>query len=889
MTKDQWQSIATVVDRVLELPPSERDRYINTECSDDPELVEQVLDFMNSISSSEGLWDQLLQSNEILVNDLTSSGELGSTDQPVSAPEQIGPYKIIKCLASGGMGNVFLAERNDGQFDRKVAIKVLKKDLSSKIHIERFIEERKILSGLEHPNIARLYDGGLTDDGRPYLLMEYIDGLPIHRYCRENKLGFSKKLVLFSQICQAVKYAHANLIVHRDLKPDNIFVTRNGKIKVLDFGIAKIVDPDLTESAVLQTRAGSRMMSLQYASPEQITLDKITTASDVYSLGLIFYEILSGKKPYQLTGKRIREAEHIVRHHKPQAPGKAADDPVLARKLKGDLGAIILKALRKEPRERYDSASHLLDDLERYRKRIPVHARKGTLSYKAFKFIKRNQPAMAVAAIFLITATAFAGYHVQKLSEERNVARAEAEKARVVSGFLTGIFKYASPYNQPNSELTALELLDHGSDYIQGNADIQPEIKSSVLATIGGIYELLGSYGEAESLLTEALELEQSSEKIEFGDDYGLAVVHHNLGNLKRSKGDFQGAIDHYRIASLTFEELDLQDYRAGSIGAWGWNEYQMANYIQADSLLQLSLSLNREHNGPESMETAQTLHFIAWLQHDQGNYQKADSLFTAVLSMRRNHYDGDHPEIATSLHSLGWLKYQLNFYEEATSLYDETISMRKTLFNNESHPDIAWSINNLGIIKQAEGNLEEAEQLFSEALQMRREVLPENHPHISQSLGNLGSVYFYREEYNRSIETFREVVDIQREILGANHPNLAMYLNNLATVLSNSNNSEQAIPYYREAIAIQEHHFNSAHATTVQMRSNIAEAFEKISEFGNSEKFRLQNFEALKQEKGIEHSQTQIELNNLIDLYIKWNDPQKTEQYEALVVDSRE
>lgn len=886
MTKDQWQNIATIVDNVLEIPPADRDSYIKRECGDNPKLVEQVLDFMKSIASSEGLWDNLLRSNQILVNDLTASGELVTFKESVSHPEQIGSYKIIRCLAAGGMGNVFLAERNDGQFSRKVAIKILKRELSAKYHIDRFIAEREILSGLEHPNIARLYDGGVTDDGRPYLLMEYVDGLPIHQYFSQNSCNFSVKLDLFAQICKAVKYAHTNLIIHRDLKPDNIFVNNSGNIKILDFGIAKIVDQDLTESSVTQTREGTRMLSLQYASPEQITLDKVTTAADVYALGLILYEILTGNQPYQLIGKKINKAEHIIRFHQPETPSQAVANPAESRRLKGDLDAIILKSLRKEPEERYESAGQMLEDIERYQQKIPVFARKGTFRYRAAKYIKRNQGVLSLAAIFLIAAISFTAYHFQKLTEERNIAKIETEKARAVTGFLTGIFENASPYNQPNSEITALEILDHGTEYIQNEIQDQPEIKSSMLSTVGGIYQVLGSYDKAENLLNEALELEKGNKSMEHGDDYGLAVVHNNLGNLKTSQGDYQTAIEHLKVAAVTFDKLNLQDYRAGSLSTWGWNEYLIANYPRADSLIQIALSIYQTQNGIDSPKTANTLQNLAWVKHDMGNHHEADSIFADILDKRRNHYKGDHPEIATTMHSLGWLKYQIGEYEEGISLYEEAITMRRRLFNNESHPDIAWSVNNMGIIKQAQGKYDEAEELFREALQMRRKILPKNHQHISQSLGNLGSIYFYREDYDQSITIFREVVEIQRNLLGNDHPNLAMYLNNLATVLSMSNHSRQAIPYYLEALKIQENHFDKTHPTTVQMRSNLADAYENLNGFENAENYRLENFEALKQEKGIEHTQTQIELINLITLYRKWNDLQKTVQYEALIVD---
>ncbi|MGF1671205.1 MAG: serine/threonine protein kinase, partial [Balneolaceae bacterium] len=389
MTKDRWKTVTSIVDLILEAKPGDQQKIIDNECGHDPELIREVKKFLFSIENSESLWDDLLKSNKILANELTESGALLDDTTTSFIPEQIGVYKLIRLIARGGMGDVFLAERNDGQFKRTVALKILRRELISENYTQRFITEREILSSLDHPNIARLYDGGFTNDGRPYLVMEYIDGEPITSFCTRNECSAEKKLDLFIQICQAVHYAHTNLIVHRDLKPDNIFVTTGGVVKILDFGIAKILDTELSPEMLVQTSTGSRLFSVQYAAPEQITLDKITTSTDVYALGLILYEIITGSKPNNLEAKNLKKAENLIRFQSPESPSRVVANKQLSKKLRGDLDSIILKALRKEPEHRYATVDLLLNDIKRYQHHLPVLAKSGSIKYRCQKFTKR--------------------------------------------------------------------------------------------------------------------------------------------------------------------------------------------------------------------------------------------------------------------------------------------------------------------------------------------------------------------------------------------------------------------------------------------------------------------------------------------------------------------
>lgn len=880
MNKDHWEQIEPILNHVLTLETKqERTRYIRRHCSDE-QLRTEVESLLESIESSRHMWDGLLESNQVLVENMAREDQSAPAE---TLPQQIGSYHIKKRIGRGGMGDVFLGERAGADFHKKVAVKVLRKDATDHSQVQRFLQERSLLSRLNHSNIARLLDGGITDDGRPFIVMEYVDGIPLTEYCNHHQCSLEQRLELFMQACKAVHAAHTNFIVHRDLKPSNLLVTENGVVKVLDFGIAKLLDQGLSEQEVFETRKGNRIFSLNYAAPEQISLDPVTTATDVYALGLLLYELLAGVRPFDYKSMRLSEAEKIIQTRDPVQPSSAARRH--ASQLRGDLDAIIMKALRKEPGQRYSSALSMVEEIERYLNHQPVAARKGTIKYRAGKYLKRHKLALSVVAVFTFLVSLFSIYHVNRITQERNIAEKEAEKARQVTGFLAGIFEYADPYKNPQSEMTIREVLRYGKDYIQHQIGDEAEVKPMLLYTVGGIYETLGEYSLADSLLTESLNLIQSEQIKTSENEYNLAVAFNNIGSLKSSQGKYSEAADYLQQASEIFDKLNRQSYRSGSMRLWGWTEYLMGNYSKADSLLEKALSLDLTYHGRYSTATAMTLNNIAWLQNTLGNLQKSDSLFSEVLKINKQVYPENHPETAKTLHSLAWNHYQLKNYEKAVEFSNKAIAKRKKVFGDIAHPDIAWSLNNLGVIKQAQGKLDESEKYLREALAMRKEVLPENHPHIAQTLGNLGSLHFYRKEYDKAADLFFEVVEIQRAVYGPEHPNVAMYLNNLATVLHNGNKPFDAIPYYEEALSIQVERLGEAHSNTLRIRDNLADVFEDIGEFKEAESLRLTNFELVKKEKGIEHKQTQLILSNVIKLYQKWGKNDEVDQYQKLVV----
>jgi eukaryotic-like serine/threonine-protein kinase len=408
---EQWRKIKETFQHAVELTASEREVYLNEACGDDS-FVRQEVEAL--LSSDE-------QAGDFIASSIVAAASLSKTDQSIEhlAGRCIGPYKIVRELGRGGMGMVLLAERADSQYSKQVAIKLVRMGMDSEFTARRFRTERQILASLDHPNIAKMYDGGVTEDGRPYFVMEYIEGELIDSYCDSNGLDTRARLKLFRQVCGAIQHAHQRLIIHRDIKPSNVLVTREGVPKLLDFGIAKLLDPTLTGEPLEATATAMRLMTPEYASPEQVRGERITAASDVYSLGVLLYKLLTGALPYKFKNHLPHEVLRVVCEEEPARP-KLSDS-----RLSEDLENILLMALRKEPERRYGSAERLMEDIRRALENLPVLARKDTLLYRGKKFLRRNRISVAAAALVLVSLSAGL---VAALWQAR-VAGAERERA----------------------------------------------------------------------------------------------------------------------------------------------------------------------------------------------------------------------------------------------------------------------------------------------------------------------------------------------------------------------------------------------------------------------------------------------------------------------------
>ncbi|HEV2843761.1 MAG TPA: serine/threonine-protein kinase, partial [Thermoanaerobaculia bacterium] len=433
---ERWRTVDRIFAQALELPPAERAVFLDAACAGDAGLRRDVERLLGADERNDTFMER--PAGELLGwRPLAGEDEEGG---------RLGPYRLLRRIGGGGMGTVYLARRDDEQYQQEVAIKVLRAGLEATEAYHRFIAERQILARLQHPNIARLYDGGTTEDGRPFLVMELVDGLPVDQYCDQGQLNVDQRLGLFRRICSAVEHAHQNLLVHRDIKPGNILVTPDGEPKLLDFGIAKQLEPKVATDSGPLTRTGLRIMTPSYASPEQVKGEAVTTASDVYSLGVLLYELLTGRSPYP-SAEVTYEIERAICEQEPERPSVAvfragavspeeiasarkARPQALQRRLRGDLDNIVLMALRKEPGRRYGSVAKLSRDLERHQEDLPVAARADTLRYRARKFVVRNRAGVAAAvAVFLLVSLLVVGFMARLIEQRHQVAR-ERDKAQ---------------------------------------------------------------------------------------------------------------------------------------------------------------------------------------------------------------------------------------------------------------------------------------------------------------------------------------------------------------------------------------------------------------------------------------------------------------------------
>lgn len=791
MDKNRWKRITNIVDELLKVESfSEKQTILKSRCEDDAKLKKDVLKLLKSIEDSTDYWDALFQSNRLFIGELTKTYNESFQKNKTSTPpphsknhkevtSEIGSYHIQKRIAVGGMGEVFLASRINEKFHQNVALKLMRHGISSDDQARRFEQESMILSRLNHQNIARLLDGGISEDGRSYYVMEYVDGIPITEYCKKNLCNLKQRLHLFKQVCRAVQYAHSNFIVHRDLKPENLLVNKNGVVKVLDFGIAKMIDDSLDEQTLLQTRVGLRMLSLKYAAPEQITLEPITTATDVYALGVLMYELMTGSHPLNLENKSLKETEYLIRNQEPKKPSHVSLR--WKEKLKGDLDAVTLKALRKESTDRYESAQNMLDDIERHENSLPVSARHDSLPYRTKKFIRRHSIPLIFITVILLLITGFTFFYTYRISEEKREAELQAQKAEQITLFLMDLFEANSPAQTGGEVLSVRDMLVRGEEQA-AKLEGYPELKAQMYEVIGEIQRRLGHYEKSEDLLQQSLAIRQEI----YGNYHPETVgTLDKLGLLLVNQGDFS----------------------------------------KADSLLSLALHIRETHLKSEGPAMAQTLSNLAYATRRMGNNSKAEKLYRRSLEIREEHLGRDHPLTLENMNSLGVILHNTGNYHETEALFREVLSRREKLLN-PIHPDIAISQNSLGALLMNIGNYSEADSLLQKALSVRKKLYGDNHPFVALTLNNLGISAMEQNKLEKASEYVNEAYRIRNEQLRDNHTSMAISKFTLAQLMLKTDRPDSALHLYEEAYKIFRDNLSENHSFTARSQIGIGSAY---------------------------------------------------------------
>jgi serine/threonine protein kinase/tetratricopeptide (TPR) repeat protein len=766
--------------------------------------------------------------------------------------DRIGPYRVLRTLGAGGMGEVYLAERADAQFEQQVAIKVVHGGALAVGMHSRLKLERQILAQLDHPNIARLLDGGALPDGSAYIVMEYIDGVAIDAFCDTNRLDTTARLKLFQSVCAAVHYAHQNLIVHRDLKPSNILVTAAGVPKLLDFGIAKLLDDrQAARHTLAMTQADIRIMTPDHASPEQVRGQAITTSSDVYVLGVLLYKLLCGSSPFFISSVRLSEIERAICEKDPTPPSQlvSTDDSLdsrsiaesrgtsphkLRRTLTGDLDNIVLMAMRKEPERRYSSAQQMASDIQRHLDGMPVIARRDTLSYRTGKFVIRHwlPVAAGVSAAFLVLAFAATTYMQSlRIAAERDRVtqqreRAELEKARAeeVSSFLVNLFKLSDPEESRGNQVTARELLDSGAKRLQAGLQDQPETKAALLSTVAAVYDSLGQYREAMPLLDEALQLQAKSDKgsrIEALLELGRARI--GAGDLGAAESPLQQAL-HLAQNNSGAKSLDS----AHALWALGMLRQQQGQLSEAKDLYVQSLNILDAAHAPET-DVSHVLSDLAMAYTWEQQWLLAKQTHERALEIDRRLLGDDHPRVAMRLGNLAIVAQNMGDLQQAESLYRDAIQRNERTYG-ERHPETAVAKGNYGLLLQREGRLAEAETLLRGALKIKLSLYGPDHYRVGYSRVSLAMLLHDKGDLRGAESEFRQALAIYDKSLPANHQYRASLLMNFARLLVDRGKSAEALAKSTESINILAATSSSFSPSTAQAHAMHAYALEHLN-----------------------------------------------------------
>ena len=773
---------------------------------------------------------------------------LGSTPTPPIQPhdEVVGSFRLIELLGRGGMGEVYLAERADGRFDQQVAVKLVKRGMDSREILRRFGRERRILARLQHPGIARLLDAGEARDGRPYFVMERVEGERITEYCRSRGLSLEARLELVASCCDAVDSAHRSLVVHRDLKPSNLMVTRDGQVKLLDFGIATLLNDEEVDSHV--TAPGRRVLTPSYAAPEQILGGDVTVATDVFALGIVLYELVTGTLPFDRRSTTAHDLTARVEHETADRASSAArktsvsgEDAATrerwARRLRGDLDTIIAKAMAREPARRYTSAAALADDLRRYLTSRPVEARPDSRSYRIRKFIVRHRVGVASAAVVATAIVVALGVSLAQTA----AARREAERAAASQAFVVSLFEQIDPNRYVGSAPTVRDLLERGSERLDRELAQQPELRAEMQALLGQMFdqlslfdrglahwrravetrlELFGAddartakarkgmaisyarqsrFAEADTIFRELLE---QNAVMENPRELGSVLL--NYGNMKRLTGDYATSQTLLERAVHVLEKAAVEDTTVplapalGNLGLVYWRQGQLR---EAAGTMERGLAIHLKNNDPRSSVVALGRKNLSHVYRDLGELDAAERYAQEALAVGEGIFPPHHPFIGTTLESLGQLAETRGELAKAREFYERSIASYAGSVRPDD-PGAAHPMRFLAGLMLQDGRTAEALRLYERALELRRKAFGDTHRDVAQSFHDLARGRLAAQDLTGALEALRAGVAAFRVALPGS-PELAAGLVLLGDALRRHGRPQEALAPFEEALGI--------------------------------------------------------------------------------------
>src|SRR5687768_5249461 len=698
-----WREVFEAADRALELEPAERQAFIDRCLENHPAIGAELKALIDAAAAASTLETPAAEFAAPFLNGVELDDDVAGDDNN-GAVSMFGPYRVRREIGSGGMGAVYLAERSDDQYRKEVALKILPRwSGGDRRRLQRFLEERQILATLDHPGIARLLDGGVTADGQPWFAMEYIDGRPVDKYCDELRLSVDERLKLFCAVCSAVQYAHRNLVVHRDLKPSNILVSADGRVALLDFGIAKLLAEDSTTADAAKT-IGDRMMTPLYASPEQIRGEPASTSADVYALGVLLHVLLTGGRPYRLSTFESYEVTRAVLEQEPERPSVSAareSEPVgaraaersataralsrgstsikLVRRLRGDLDAIVLKAMAKDPSRRYATVEQLETDVRRHLTGLPVVAQPESRSYLTRKFIRRHRTGVAMASAAAVLVVGFAAV----MTVQRSSIRAQAERialerdrAEQVGGVFLNIFRTVAPGDRG---IAARDILDSASARINQEMIAHPEQRARLMFEMAGAYHRLELHDRARSLLDTSLALRRN---LRPKPDLEIAETLNQLGAVLLAQANVARAEEAYTEAlALRRRELGTRhaDVARTLVGLSAVRRAQR-RFPEAERLSREAVAIDRSRGPNARADLARSTSALAGAIADAGDYRRAAGLFREALVLARETHAEEHPEVAGTVFDLAGALHGAGEHRAADSLVRYGLGLNRRL-----------------------------------------------------------------------------------------------------------------------------------------------------------------------------------------------------------------
>jgi serine/threonine protein kinase/tetratricopeptide (TPR) repeat protein len=800
MDSGRWRKIRQLFEDAVALEGKDRARFLNEACADDVELEAEII----------GLLANAGKTDEDIGRIVSGAAAAWATHDEDRRQKTVGRYRILELLGEGGMGKVYLADRADEQYRQRVAIKIVGRHGATSDILNRFRAERQILANLDHPNISHLLDGGETEDGLPYLVMEHVQGRPIVAYCQEEELSLDERLDLFLDVCAAVDHAHRNLVVHRDIKPGNILVTDKGVPKLLDFGIAKLLEAGSPGGSPAVTRADLRLLTPEYASPEQVLGRPITVATDVYGLGLVLYELLTDRYPYGVREELATDWRRIICEANPALPSTIAGRPARSdntvsvhergpavpdgrwrrrrARLRGDLDNIVMSAIRKEPERRYASPRALADDIRAYRSHRPVAARPDTARYRLTKFVRRHRAGVAAATAGVMFTVALIAFYTHRLSEERDHARTAAATSAKVVQFMTGLFREADPRQSLGQPVTARVLLERGARRLEQELADEPAVRATMVNAIADSFSSMGEFKPALEQYEETL---AALRKVYPEDHPEVAEAWLNLGRIRVELGDYDNAA---------------------------------ADLAKAQEIVAADESTDTEFRARVAKETGQ-------LKRQTGEYDAAAALFSEAIGMLRGMGPDGRSELASALFLYSGLLEALDRNDDALLMMEETLEIRRNL-HGDLHPDVAMTLNSLGSFYLGQGELDAADRHWRQSLELKRALYGSSNIRVARSLANLAIVQHRRGRYQESLELSAEALPIFVDALGEDHPHVAFLLENMANDHLALGRHEEALAAYRASQDKMRRIFGEEHVEYGISLSNLGGAYIEMQRY---------------------------------------------------------